>query len=179
MDEQVSPQTTTESQVSEPTVTDASTGEQTVTSYAGGKFKSVSELEKGYSELQSSYSKKLGEFTGSPEQYTLSEGGEPNEVAQMIAEWGKDNQLSNDGYNQLVQKASEFMVAQEEAQAAEIQQQREAEIKLLGDNAKERISNVNDFLKANLGEDHGLDPATAKGIESIEKLINLSLKLEI
>jgi len=36
------------------------------------------------------------------------------------------------------------------------------------------MTNVNDFLNANLGDAHGVDVQSAKGIEGIEKLIAMT-----
>jgi len=50
-----------------PTETVEATTDEVAISYVDGKFDSVSALETSYKELQSSYSKKLGGFDGSPE----------------------------------------------------------------------------------------------------------------
>jgi len=157
--------TTTEpSTAVEPTVTNETTGETTETTYADGTFKTVSDLEKGYTELRSSYSKKLGGFDGSPEDYTYNDGIEKNDFMET---WGKDNQLSNDGMNSLIEGYTNYQNEQAQAYQAE-------QVKLLGDEAQARMINVNDFLNANIGENHNIDTQSAAGIESIEKLIAMT-----
>jgi len=148
----------------EATVTDTTTGETTETTYAEGTFKSVSDLEKGYTELRSSYSKKLGGFDGAPEAYKYNEEFVKND---FIDKWGAENQLSQTGLESLVTGYEASQNEQMEAYQAE-------QIKALGDTAQERMTNVNDFLNANLGEAHGVDVQSAKGIEGIEKLIAMT-----
>lgn len=154
----------TEAPAAEATVVDGNGETVSETTYLDGKYKSVSELEKGYRELQSSYSKKLGSFDGAPEQYTINEG---LEVPDFLQDWGKNNQLNNDGINSLVENFNSYQEQQNEAIVAE-------QMKALGDNAKDRITNVNDFLRANLGDNHGIDTMSAAGVESIEKLIAMT-----
>lgn len=141
---------------------------ESVTTYVDGKYDSVSALEDGYRNLQKSYSQKLGGFTGAPDEYTLNDGLEANEV---LAEWGKENQLSNDGYNTIIDKMRESQLAQEEAFRAE-------QIERLGENADYRLKNVVDFAKANFGEE-SIDTfdtmiQTAEGVELMEKIISLT-----
>jgi len=159
------PSTTVDSATTEATVTDTATGETTETSYADGTFKSISDLEKGYTELRSSYSKKLGKFDGSPEDgYKYTDEFAKND---FIDKWGTENQLSQTGLESLV-------TGYENYQNEQTQAFQEEQVKLLGDEAQTRMANVADFLKANLGEDHSVDAQSAKGIESIEKLIAMS-----
>ena len=134
------------------------------TTYVDGKYKSVSDLETGYKELQSSYSKKLGGFDGAPEEYKVNEGVESND---FIESWGRENQLSNDGLNSLIEGYDKY----QQEQGEKYQQE---QVAILGENATERLTNVNDFLKANVGENHGIDTQSAAGIESIERLIAMT-----
>ncbi len=168
-------ETTTETTTAAPETTSETTTEATTvnnegttvseTSYLDGKYKTVSALEDGYKELQSSYSKKLGGFDGTPtEGYVYKDGVAKNE---FVEKWGKDNQLSNDGINSLLEGYSSYQESEHQAYQAE-------QTKLLGNDATTRITNVNDFLNANLGENHGVDVQSAAGIEGIEKLIALS-----
>lgn len=151
-----------EAENTEATVVDESTGETvSETLYANGKYKTVSDLEKGYVELQKSYSQKLGAFNGAPEDYELKEGVT---APEFLTAWGKENQLNNDGLNTLMEQ---FNSHQQEENA----RYQEEQLKALGKNATERLNNINDFLKANIGENHGIDTASAAGIESLEKLI--------
>lgn len=111
------------------------------------KYKSISELEKGYNNLQS----KLGNFTGAPEQYEANEGveiSEDNPLFGKLQEIGKDIGLNNDGFNALVQMYNDSM----EEQQAMYDEQAKEEMAKLGDNANERIQNIADWTKANLSE---------------------------
>ena len=162
---------TVQTEGSEATTVDQSTGESTETSYANGKFKAVSELEKGYLELQKSYSQKLGKFDGAPEEYSLNEGFESVGTAETLMAWGKENQLSNDGLNSLIAKMTE-------AETASVSAYKTQQMEALGKDATTRIANATDWVRANLGEDavEGINSmwVGAKGIEAIEKIMKLS-----
>lgn len=111
------------------------------------KYKSISELEKGYNNLQS----KLGKFTGAPEAYETNEGveiSEDNPLFGKLQELGKEIGLNNDGFNALVQMYNDSM----EEQQAIYDEQAKEEMAKLGDNANERIQNIADWTKANLSE---------------------------
>ena len=165
--------TATEPSSTETVATESTTTEETVetTSYLDGKYKSVGELEEGYRNLQSSYSKKLGGFTGSPEEYTFNEGIDAGNASDFIQTWGKENQLSNEGLNSLVEGFRE-------SEAAAMESYRAEEVSKLGENATERIQNVTDWLTASVGQDaaEALNTAFpgAKGIEALEKLQGLT-----
>ena len=144
-------------------------------SYVDGKFTSVGDLEKSYKELESSYSKKLGGFDGAPEAYTFNEENELNAsekgLRDMLSGWGSENQLSQAGFEGLVEKYNEFQTSQRDDGIAEAR-------KALGANAEARLKNVRDFMKANLGEDMtkalAANMNTASSIEAIEKLISMT-----
>jgi hypothetical protein len=159
------------------TVTDAGESTETVTTYMNGKYKSVSELEKGYENLH----KRFGSFSGAPEEYSVSEEVEINNEHPLLANlqsFGKENQLSNEGYNELVNMLVENEKATLEAQKAQAEQT----LKDLGPNANERIQNIDDFVNANLelsDETKGLiDLAKEQpgGVELIEAFIGMSKK---
>ena len=163
----------TQEQVQETAqVIDDATGETKEFVYAD-KFKSVSELEKAYKELQSTFSRKLGAFKGAPEDgYTLPDDIPVDETtAEFLQEWGKENQLSQEGLETLVKNYYERQ-AQAQAEASK------RELEALGKNAKERIQNVKDFLAANLGEEYiaAIAPAvgSAKAVEALERLISMT-----
>ena len=159
-------QSTQTTEATEATVETHEGETATETSYLDGKYTSVSALEDGYRNLQTSYSKKLGAFQGAPEDgYALEEGAEGNAVLEA---WGKDNNLSQDGYAALVEQMS---TAQNEANEAFKTEQLQA----LGENADYRLKNIVDYAKATFGEDSlGTFDAMiqdAKGVEIIEALI--------
>jgi hypothetical protein len=162
---------TSEGSTTEATTVDESTGEQTETAYAGGKFKTVSDLENSYIELQKSYSQKLGKFDGAPEEYTLAEGYENNSLTEALTSWGKENQLNNDGLNNMLEVMNQ--VQENDAKAY-----RESQLAELGKDADARIKNASDWALANLGEEAvaGINSmwVGAKGIEAIEKIMKLA-----
>lgn len=146
------------------------------TSYLDGKYKSVSDLERGYKELQSSYSKKtaefkeqLGAFSGAPEgEYELAEG---LDVYDEVQAYAKDNQFSNEALNGL---AEAYEAAEAKADQAHLAEQRE----LLGKDADARINNVVDWARANVG-DEKMDAlnqmvTTAQGVEIFETIMKLT-----
>jgi len=135
-----------------------STGETTIevptegtpTTYLQGKYDSVSALEKGYTELQSSYSKKTQEYqeamsglTGAPEAYEFNEGVS---ISDGMQNYARDNNFSNEALNNLAEAYQSDKAAANEAFYTE---QRE----LLGKDADTRLTNVQDWAKANLGAD--------------------------
>lgn len=149
--------------VAEATTTNHEGDTQSVTTYLDGKYESVSALEEGYRNLQSSYSKKLGAFTGSPDEYTLDEGLENNARIEALMAYGKENQLSNEALNQIIKLDIEAQEADMEAWRTE---QKEA----LGKNADARIANVVDWAKGNLGEE---------SIEALESMLTSAKSVEV
>lgn len=166
-------ETTTETTTTpDAVVTDNNTEETKVITYLDGKYGSVTDLEAGYKELQSSYSKKLGNFDGAPEAYTRNEGipeGDP--LHTYAAQWGKENQMSDKGLNEFVEGYNIQQTEQLQAYQAE-------QLKELGPDAKDRLQNVSDYMKANTPvSDEALQQINdglfgAKGVEVLEALIN-------
>lgn len=155
------------------TVTTDAAGQPTNTgmSYAGGKYKSVSDLEKGYTELQSTFSKKMGAFTGAPEAYELAEGVESNNRIEALQEWGKENQVNNDALNSIIAMDREATAKATEQYVAE---QKEA----LGKDADTRLTNIADWARATFGEDkmetfNGMITSAA-GVELFEAAMKVS-----
>lgn len=178
MEESIASNPSIESQGTESTTVGADGEAQSVTSYLDGKYESVSALENGYKELQSSYSKKTQEykeglagFSGAPDEYALPEGYDGEDTFDNLKEWGLKNGLNNDAFNELISLSDADAQAQHEAHISE---QREA----LGKDADIRIQNVVDWAKANLGEDTmgTLDEmvGTAAGVELFEKIAKIS-----
>lgn len=173
--ENVTPGTTEQS--TEATVVSDNGETQSETTYLDGKYKSVSDLENGYKELQSTFSKKTAEykdglkaFSGAPEAYELAEGVESTERIEALQEWGKENGLNNDALNQIIELDTNHTNQQQEAYVAE---QKE----LLGKDADTRIQNVVDWAKANLGEDSigALDKmvTSAEGVMMFEAIAKM------
>lgn len=156
----------------EATTVDETTGEAvSETTYANGKFKSVSDLEKSYMEAQKFISQKLGGFEGSPEAYELPEGYESNQLTDALTQWGLDNSLSNEGLNGILEAINT-------ANESEVTAYRNSQIEALGKDADIRIKNATDWVRSNLGEEavEGVNSmwVGAKGIEAIEKMMKLS-----
>jgi len=160
-------ETTTEATAETVVENNGEATEQT-TSYANGKYDSVSALETGYSELQKSYSQKLGGFDGAPKDYELAEGVETTPRLEALQAWGKENQLNNDALNSIVQMDVE---ATEKAQEAYVTEQKE----ILGKDAETRLTNLSDWARAQVGEDmmdtFGGMITSAKGVEMMEGLM--------
>lgn len=145
--------------------------------YFMDKYTSLSDQAKGYKELQ----QKFGAFSGSPDEYSMSEGTEYNSEHPILAEiqtFGKENNLSNEGYNNLVNVLLEnekANIADMEAQAVEVKT-------ALGENANERLQNIDDFVGANMQLDDNLkglvDMAKEQpgGVELLEAFIGMSKK---
>jgi len=154
-------------------VVPAAEGEQTTspeTMYAD-KFTSVGELEKSYKELESTFSKKLGAFEGAPEEYSISDElltDDAKPVFEFASQWGRENQLSNEGMENLVKGFTEFQVKQTD-------ENMKAEYNKLGSDAEARLTNARQFLESNLGEDGaralGGALTSAAAVEALEKLI--------
>ena len=109
--------------------------------YKGDKYKSVAEQAKAYTELE----KKFGGFTGAPKDgYAGPEGIEGDDaLLQELTEFATKTNMSQEAFGD----AWELLSAQ--GQAVE-QVTQEQEIASLGDNAQERIKNVEGYLKNNL-----------------------------
>jgi len=114
--------------------------------YMGDKYKSVADQAKGYSELQ----KKFGSFTGTPKDgYTLPEGVEEgDELYKQLQEFATESNMSQDG----MAKAWELLSAQS---GVNEEISKEAEMAKLGDNAQERINQLDNALKFKLGDKYG------------------------
>ncbi len=149
--------------------------------FKADKYATVSDQAKGYKELEG----KLGAFTGAPESYefALSEqltesGAELDAESPLITNFitmAKEANMSQDMANSLVNMFVESQHADGQiSQEAETTRVAE-EMKLLGDNATQRVNNIDNWAKANLTPEQaeGLNDAatTAAGVQAIEALI--------
>lgn len=107
------------------------------------KYKSVAEQAKAYNELN----KKFGSFTGAPKDgYSLPEGlAADDELVKKVMEFGTKSQLNQDGFSELLD------LALTQADASQ-QVDRENELKKLGDNAGQRIKQLEVFLADKFGD---------------------------
>lgn len=134
--------------------------------YKADKYQSIAEQAKAYNELD----KKFGGFRGAPKDgYAVVEGVESDdELWKELVAFGERTNMSQDALND----AWDLMSAQEQA-VAEVTQ--EAEIAKLGENAGQRIKNVEGFLKNNLDAETYTKVqdlvTTAESVELVEMLV--------
>lgn len=122
------------------------------------KYKSVADQAAAYTEAE----KRLGGFTGAPDEYDLSlpEGYELPEgiessldkddpLAQAFIEWGKENNVSQEAFGQILAMYTDSQVrdykAAEESTLAQLQQ--------LGDNRDARLDELAKWGKNNLDDE--------------------------
>lgn len=113
--------------------------------FLGEKYKSVAEQAKAYTELN----KKFGSFTGAPKDgYTLPDGFDKDDaLAQEVIKFGQESNLNQEGFDKLIGLAA--------AQAGVTQEvNREQELKKLGDNAGQRIKQLEVFLHDKMGDQY-------------------------
>jgi len=164
-------QETTNTEVTNDVTTE---GTETEGKMYANKFKTVEDLEKSYTELQSTFSKKLGAFEGSPEEYTIPEDLANDPLYAGLAEWGKENQLSDEGLKGLHEG---FVKANAEAEDFRIK----AELQSLGKDSEQRLNTLSSYLDKAIGPEKANKLAesvtTAAGIEALEELMNKSQAL--
>lgn len=135
------------------------------------KYKSVEEQAKGYKELSS----RFGGFESAPEEYQLPEGFEEdavdNGMLDILKSVGKENQMGQGMFNQLVSQVSEYQNKQIEAQQQQAMEK-------LGPEAEQRISKVNNWLNTNAPKEMVdiIAPmgTSAEAIQAIEWFIDKS-----
>ncbi|MCK5236092.1 MAG: hypothetical protein KAR06_03820 [Deltaproteobacteria bacterium] len=138
------------------------------------KYKSVADQAAAYPELAS----KFGGFTGAPEDYEMSmpDGIDGEVLADdpLMGEfqtWAKENNLNQDGFTNILHM---FIKNEHDTMG----QNRESELAAIGDNAQQRLQNINDFARANLSEDDyaGISElaVTAAGVKGLEAMIALT-----
>jgi len=147
-----------------------------------GKYKTVDELVKGYTESvamstksaesMNSMSEKLKGFAGAPEgDYELGKDTVAfNEsVMSELGTWGKEQGLSQDAYSDLISKV-------QAADAAHVEKFNAEQMEILGKDAQVRIDNTNDKLEVIFGSEMAeifKDVGTsAEGVEALEYLVS-------
>jgi hypothetical protein len=142
--------------------------------YKADKYKSVAEQAKAYTELE----KKFGGFAGAPKDGYAGPEGIDNDDAllQELTEFASKTNMSQEAFGE----AWELLSAQSSAVETV---NREQEIAKLGDNAGERIKQVEGFLKNNLDSDDYekvMDLVTdAKSIELVEALVRATSPVKL
>lgn len=134
------------------------------------KYKTVSDQAKAYVELES----KFGGFKGAPKEGKYEVEGfnfDDNPLIGAVAEWGLENQLSNEGMKTLATRVHELALKQQEEDKQNAMVQ-------LGDDAQKRITTLAQWGKNNLSPEEfssfqGL-AQTAGHVEVLEKLIGMT-----
>lgn len=122
------------------------------------KYKSVAEQAKAQRELE----KKFGSFTGAPKDgYKLPDDlDSDDELVKQVVEWGNKNNLNQEGFNDLL------TLAMAQGQAAE-EISKEQEMQKLGENAGQRIKQIEVFLRDKLGDKYDNVAALIKDADSV------------
>ena len=115
--------------------------------FRADKYGSVEDQAKAYPEL----AKRFGGFEAAPEgDYVMPENFNGQFVDQalidIVGELGKENNMSQTMFNQMIGKIDEFYTQHDEQNIA-------AQMEALGENAEQRIQDVNDWLNANAPEE--------------------------
>lgn len=140
--------------------------------FIDSKYKTVAEQAKGYNELR----KQFGSFTGAPEKYEefTPEGFEINKDDPMLEsakEWAKTQNMSQDGFNSMVEMYAQVRAGEEKA-INDYAEEQKAQI----ENFDSRSKNVNDFLKANEMEALADMIGSKDQMEQFEKLLDMAGK---
>lgn len=143
--------------------------------YKGSKYKSVAEQAKAYTELE----KKLGAFTGAPDEYALPEDVEldlSDPMYKTFMEIGKKHGMNNDMFTETVTAVAQLQAKQAEERMAH-------ELKQLGNNADYRLKNISDWAMSRLSVDEfeafkGM-LTSAKAVEAVEKIMKQSMGTKV
>jgi hypothetical protein len=142
--------------------------------YKADKYQSVAEQAKAYTELE----KKFGGFKGAPKDgYAAPEGVEQDDaLLAELTEFANDTNMSQEAYG----RAWELLTAQEQV-VEEVSA--EQEMAKLGDNATQRLKNVEGFLKNNLDSDTYTQVqdlvTTAESVQLIEAIVKATVPAKL
>ena len=139
--------------VDAPNVEDNTTQEPTEPTLYAGKYHSVEALEEGYknaTKLINDVKREKDEVTKVPEQYEAPEGfdGLPDDVKGKLTGWAKDAGLTQQHFAKM---ATNYIADTKSAQEAIDAQAQEA-LSVLGENASDKLSNIEQYAKANYSE---------------------------
>lgn len=109
------------------------------------KYKTVADQAKAQRELE----KRLGGFTGAPEQYQPIEGIEADELYNKVSSIARELNMSNDAFNKLVSVYAEHNNQMQQISKAEIEAHKITEMQKLGVNAQDTIKNVQTWVSNN------------------------------
>ena len=129
-----------------------------------------------------------GQQTRAPEKYDFSlpqdfkapEGAGPwkpdPSFTEAVSNIARENNLPQAVVSQFVKAYAEHqsgkIEAGNKARKEALARRGEAQAKVLGPNAQERISGVGSALEAGYGKNHGIDAVTPEGIKNLEDLIS-------
>jgi hypothetical protein len=153
-------------------------GEGEVPEWYDKKYKNISEQAKGYKEL----SKKLGAFTGAPEEYEVNISGSAKErgleldndspLLKAAIEFGQENGVNQEGFDKLLRLYELNEIGNKEMQQKFVDDQ----MTELGDRGQIRISDLQKWGSANLPEDlvDGFESMfrTAGSVEAMEHIVS-------
>lgn len=143
----------------------------------GDKYKTVEAQAKAYGDLES----RFGSFTGAPDEYESNISDElksagfeidaEDPVVQEFSKWAKESNLSQEGYNGLLNLKGMMDLAEQQA----FKDQTAEEFKQLGPQAQARVDNLNAWASANMTTEmtEGFQElaSSAKSVEVLEALI--------
>jgi len=146
--------------------------------FKADKYKTIDDQAKAYGELE----KRFGSFTGAPESYEASLSDELIEAGvellpddplmEKAIEFAKSSNMSQEGFNSMVQLYAESQLAEHLA----LDEYKASQLESLGNNATQRIEGINKWASANLDPEsyEGLKGVitTAEGVKAVEALIS-------
>lgn len=121
--------------------------------FVDNKYKSVSEQAKGYKELE----KKLGAFTGSPDDYSNDLGAEydgiefdpDDELLSGFKALAKDSNMSQEGYTDMMKMFVDYTLKQEKTQENDVRENALAELEKIGPNPSTQINEMVQWFAQN------------------------------
>lgn len=145
--------------------------------FKADKYKTVDDQAKAYTELE----KKFGSFTGSPETYEAVLSDELTEAGVTIdsddplmakaIEFAKASNMSQEGFNGMVQLYAENMVTESIA----LDDFKSTQLDALGNTGTQRIEGINKWVDANMDAESAANLrgviTTSEGVQAIEQLI--------
>lgn len=149
--------------------------------FKSDKYKTVSDQAKAYKDLES----RFGSFTGSPEEYTSVELSEElkelgieikqdDPLIEKAIEFAKSSNMDQEGFNKMVNLYAETQAAEQMA----LEDYKKEQLTLLGDNAQQRIDNLNSWASANIASDmiDGFQAMaqSAESVKALERLVAMT-----
>tara|TARA_R110000751_G_scaffold152946_3_gene258106 strand:- start:4961 stop:5719 length:759 start_codon:yes stop_codon:yes gene_type:complete len=146
--------------------------------FKADKYKTIDDQAAAYPELE----KQFGSFTGAPESYeatlsdAMTEAGvsidSDDPLMAKAVEYAKASNMSQEGFNGMVQLYAENMVSEQIA----MDEYKSTQLDSLGNNATQRVDGINKWVDANMDAEsaEGLRGVitTAEGVKAIEQLIS-------